>query len=219
MSDREHNLVMLGPPGAGKGTQAVRLSERLGVPHISTGDILREAVGAGTELGIEAKGFMDAGELVPDELVIAIARERVAREDCAGGFVLDGFPRTVPQAEALAEMMAGIGRQDLLVIDLAVAEGEIVRRLSSRRMCKECGGIFSTLDGETGDPCPTEGCADKLYQRSDDAAEAITERLRAYAAQTEPLISFYGERDLLVHVEGEGAPDDIAEAVHGAATA
>ncbi len=219
MSVREYNLVMLGPPGAGKGTQAVRLSETLGVPHISTGDILREAVGAGTELGIEAKGFMDAGELVPDELVIAIARERVAREDCAGGFVLDGFPRTVPQAEALAEMMAGIGRQNLLVINLSVAEGEIVRRLSSRRMCKECGGIFSTLDGETGDPCPTEGCDGKLYQRSDDAAEAISERLRAYAAQTEPLIAFYGERGLLVHVEGEGVPDDIAEAVHQAATA
>ena len=219
MSEREYNLVMLGPPGAGKGTQAVRLSETLAVPHISTGDILREAVADGTELGTQAKGFMDAGELVPDELVIAIAKERVARDDCAAGFVLDGFPRTVPQAEALAEMMAGIGRQDLLVINLAVAEGEIVRRLSSRRMCKECGGIFSTSDGESGDPCPTEGCDGKLYQRSDDAAEAITERLRAYAAQTEPLITFYGERGLLVNVEGEGAPDDIAEAVHEAAIA
>jgi len=219
MSEREHNLVMLGPPGAGKGTQAVRLSETLGVPHISTGDILREAVAAGSDLGRQAKGFMDAGELVPDELVIAIARERVAREDCTGGFVLDGFPRTVPQAEALAGMMAGIGRQDLLVINLEVVEGEIVRRLSSRRMCKECGGIFSTTDGESGDPCPTPDCDGKLYQRSDDTAEAISERLRAYAAQTEPLIAFYDERGLLVNVQGEGAPDDIAEAVHKAAIA
>ncbi len=219
MSEREYNLVMLGPPGAGKGTQAVRLSKTLGVPHISTGDILREAVADGTELGAQAKGFMDAGELVPDELVIAIAKERVARDDCAGGFVLDGFPRTVPQAEALAEMMAGIGRQDLLVINLQVDEGEIVRRLSSRRMCKECGGIFSAADGETGDPCPTEGCDGKLYQRSDDTAEAISERLRAYTEQTESLIAFYGGRELLVNVEGEGAPDDIAEAVHEAAVA
>ncbi len=219
MADREYNLVMLGPPGAGKGTQAVRLSEAIGVPHISTGDILREAVADDSELGREAKGYMDAGELVPDELVIAIARERVAREDCADGFVLDGFPRTVPQAEALGAAMDEVGRQALLVINLAVAEEEIVRRLSSRRMCKECGGIYTADDGEVGDPCPNPDCDGALYQRSDDAAEAITERLRAYAAQTEPLIQYYTDRGVLADVPGEGKPDDIAEAVHQAAIA
>lgn len=219
MAAQEHNMVMLGPPGAGKGTQAVRLSERLGVPHISTGDILREAVANGTELGRQAKGYMDAGELVPDELVIGIARERIARADCAPGFVLDGFPRTVPQAEALSEAMAELGRAALRVVNLEVAQEEIVRRLSTRRTCRTCGGIYTVDDGETGDPCPRHGCDGELYQRSDDSAEAISERLRAYAAQTEPLIAYYGERGMLVNVPGEGAPDEIAEAVYAAATA
>ena len=218
MSEREYNIVMLGPPGAGKGTQAVRLSERLGVPHISTGDILREAVANDTELGRQAKGYMDAGELVPDELVIAIARERVAREDCARGLVLDGFPRTVAQAEALAEVMAELDREPLRVINLQVAEEEIVRRLSTRRTCDTCGGIFTAEDGEPGDPCPNPKCDGKLYQRSDDTPEAISERLRAYAEQTQPLIDYYSERGLLVNVPGEGAPDEIAEAVYAAAT-
>ncbi|HUS80091.1 MAG TPA: adenylate kinase [Armatimonadota bacterium] len=220
MSDRdERNLVMLGPPGAGKGTQAARLGERLSVPHISTGDILREAVANGTELGRQAKGYMDAGELVPDELVIAIARERIAREDCAPGFVLDGFPRTVPQAEALGATMRELGRKPLRVINLQVSEDEIIRRLSTRRTCRGCGGIYSVDDGDTGDPCPNPDCEGELYQRSDDQPEAIAERLRAYANQTQPLIDYYGERGLLVNVPGEGAPDQIAEAVFRAARA
>jgi len=218
MADREHNIVMLGPPGAGKGTQAVRLSRRLGVPHISTGDILREAVANDTELGRQAKGYMDAGELVPDELVIAIARARLAREDCAGGFVLDGFPRTVPQAEALGEVVDELGREPLLVINLRVPEEEIIRRLSTRRTCEECGGIYTAEDGDIGDPCPDPDCDGRLYQRSDDTPEAIAERLRAYAAQTAPLIEYYDGRGLLVNVSGEGAPDDIAQAVYAVAT-
>lgn len=219
MATREHNIVLLGPPGAGKGTQAVRLSERLGVPHISTGDILREAVAQGTELGRQAKGYMDAGELVPDELVIGIARERIARPDCAGGFVLDGFPRTLAQAEALAAVMAELKRAPLRVINLQVAQEEIVRRLSTRRTCRACGGIYTVADGESGDPCPRPDCDGQLYQRSDDTPEAIRERLRAYATQTEPLIAYYGERGLLVNVAGEGAPEEIADAVYAAAMA
>jgi len=220
MSDRgERNIVMLGPPGAGKGTQAVRLSERLRVPHISTGDILRESVANDTELGRRAKGYMDAGELVPDELVIAIARQRIARDDCERGFVLDGFPRTVPQAEALGATMAELGREPLRVINLQVSEDEIIRRLSTRRTCRGCGGIYTVEHGDTGDPCPDPNCSGELYQRSDDRPEAIAERLRAYATQTQPLIDYYDERGVLVNVPGEGAPDQIAEAVFRAARA
>lgn len=212
MAEREHNLVLLGAPGAGKGTQAKMLSQRLGVPHISTGDILRGAVAAGSELGQQAKGYMDRGELVPDELVIAIARERLQESDCTPGFVLDGFPRTVPQAEALGAVMADLGRKPLLVVNLTVDEDEIVRRLSGRRLCRGCDGIYHIDDEgvEDGGACPNPDCEGELYQRSDDQPEAIRERLAVYRRQTEPLIDYYDERGLLVNVEGQGSPEDIA---------
>lgn len=216
MAEREYNVVLLGAPGAGKGTQAKMLSAELDVPHISTGDILREAVAQGTELGTEAKGYMDAGELVPDELVIAIARERLARPDCGDGFVLDGFPRTVEQAEALGEMLDDLGRQPLTVVNLTVDEDEIIRRLSGRRLCKgDCGGIYHVDEEgvESGAACPAEDCDGELYQRSDDEPEAIAERLEVYRAQTQPLIDYYDERDVLVNVSGEGDPLAIAERV------
>lgn len=213
MADREHNVVLLGAPGAGKGTQAKMLSEKLAVPHISTGDILREAVAAGTDLGKQAKGYMDRGELVPDELVIAIARERLAQPDCAEGFVLDGFPRTVAQAEALGEVMAELEREPLVVINLTVDEDEIVRRLSGRRLCRGCDGIFHIDDEgvEDGGQCPN--CGGELYQRSDDRPEAIRERLQVYHEQTQPLIDYYERRGVLVNVAGEGSPQDIAAQV------
>jgi len=215
MPDREHNVVLLGAPGAGKGTQAKMLSDELGVPHISTGDILRGAVAAGSELGAQAKGYMDRGELVPDELVIAIARERLAQADCAPGFVLDGFPRTVAQAEALDQVVDELGREALIVINLAVDEDEIVRRLSGRRLCRGCEGIFHIDDEgvEDGGACPNPDCDDELYQRSDDRPEAIRERLEVYRRQTQPLIDYYGERGLLVNVSGVGGPEEIAAAV------
>ena len=216
MADREYNVVLLGAPGAGKGTQAKRLAAELDVPHISTGDILREAVANDTELGREAKGYMDAGELVPDELVIAIARERLARPDCEDGFVLDGFPRTVEQAEALGEMLDDLGREPLTVVNLKVDEDEIIRRLSGRRLCRgDCGGIYHVDEEgiETGAACPAEGCEGELYQRSDDHPEAIRERLEVYKEQTQPLIDYYDERGVLVNVSGEGDPDEIAERV------
>lgn len=218
MAERENNVVLLGAPGAGKGTQAKMLSQRLGVPHISTGDILRGAVAADTELGRQAKGYMDRGELVPDELVIAIARERLREADCAPGFVLDGFPRTVPQAEALGEVMADLGRAPLLVVNLTVDEDEIVRRLSGRRLCRGCDGIYHIDDEgvEDGGACPSPDCEGELYQRSDDQPEAIRERLAVYRRQTEPLIDYYDERGLLVNVEGEGSPEDIAGRLYAA---
>lgn len=216
MAEREHNVVLLGAPGAGKGTQAKMLSRRLGVPHISTGDILRAAVAAGSDLGKQAKGYMDRGELVPDELIIAIARERLAEADCAPGFVLDGFPRTVAQAEALDEVMDDLGREALIVVNLTVDEDEIVRRLSGRRLCRGCDGIYHIDDPgvEDGGPCPN--CRGELYQRSDDRPEAIRERLAVYRRQTEPLIDYYARRGLLVNVEGEGDPEDIAQRLYAA---
>jgi len=218
MAEREHNVVLLGAPGAGKGTQAKLLSQRLGVPHISTGDILRGAVAAGSELGKQAKGFMDRGELVPDELVIAIARERLAEADCAPGFVLDGFPRTVAQAEALGAVMNDLGRAPLLVANLTVDEDEIVRRLSGRRLCRSCDGIYHVDDeGVTeGGDCPGPDCEGELYQRSDDQPEAIRERLAVYRRQTEPLIDYYDARGLLANVGGEGSPEDIARRLYAA---
>ena len=213
----ERNTVMLGPPGAGKGTQAVRLSERLGIAHISTGDILRQAVAEGTELGRQAQAYMDRGDLVPDELVIGIARERLAQEDCAPGFVLDGFPRTLPQAEALDEVMRGLGRQPLRVLNLEVEEEEILRRLSGRRVCRSCEGIFHVdQEGvEGGGKCPD--CGGELYQRTDDRREAIHERLRVYLRQTEPLIAYYTDREMLTSITAEGDPEGIAERVARAA--
>ncbi len=215
MAGKEHNLVMLGAPGAGKGTQAKMLSEELGIPHISTGDILRMAVAEGTELGQQAKGYMDRGELVPDELVIAIARERLAEPDCEDGFLLDGFPRTVPQAEALEEVLDELDREPLKVINLDVSEEELVRRLAGRRVCSECGEIYHIdySDVEDGGVCPKPECNGEIEQRSDDRPEAIRERLRVYADQTEPLIDYYDERGLLAQISGEGPPEEIAERV------
>jgi len=208
---------MLGPPGAGKGTQAAVLSEGLGVVHISTGDILREAAAEGTELGRQADGYMDRGELVPDELVIALARERLAQDDCTSGFVLDGFPRTVDQAEALEEVMVGRGRGPLKVLNLEVREQELLRRLSGRRMCRDCEGIFH-VDQEgvaNGKRCPK--CGGELYQRTDDLPEAVQERLVVYERQTEPLIRHYAERGLLINIPGEGDEEQIAQRVWSAA--
>ena len=215
MAEREHNAVLLGAPGAGKGTQAKMLSQALDAPHISTGDILRGAVAAGSELGRQARGFMDRGELVPDELVIAIARERLQQADCEPGFVLDGFPRTVAQAEALGEVSDELGRDPLIVVNLTVDEDELVRRLSGRRLCRGCAGIFHIDDPgvEDGGACPEPDCGGELYQRSDDRAEAIRERLAVYSRQTEPLIDYYAGRGLLANVAGEGSPDQIAEHV------
>ena len=201
------NLIFLGPPGAGKGTQAVRVCERLGIPQISTGDILRRAIKNETPTGLAAKSYIDKGQLVPDSVVIDIVRER--HEDCKGGYLLDGFPRTVAQAEAL-ETFARIDA----VIDIDVSDEKLVERLSGRRVCLSCGGTYhvSRLNGST----TCEKCGSELIQRDDDKAETVLSRLSVYHAQTEPLIDFYTQRGLLRRVDGAQPMDDCYAAILGA---
>lgn len=198
------NLILLGAPGAGKGTQAEVICDRLSIPAISTGNIIREALKNETELGLKAKKFINEGLLVPDEVVIAIIQERLKEDDCKGGFILDGFPRTVPQAEALDKMGVVIDK----VVDIEVADSKICERLSGRRVCKECSASYHTLykpskDGETCDKCGGE-----LICRKDDHPDTVLERLRVYHEQTEPLINFYKGRGKLVVVEGQEEVED-----------
>jgi adenylate kinase len=202
-------VILLGPPGAGKGTQAVRIAEAYRIPHISTGDILRANVKAGTPLGTQAKSYMDAGDLVPDEVIIGMVAARLDEDDAENGFLFDGFPRTVPQANALEELL--IGRETPLdvVLRLAVAKDEVVNRLTGRRTCSGCGRIFHMVY----DPPSTEGvcddCGGELTQRDDDTEDVVLNRLEVYANQTEPLEHFYWERGLLRDVEAVGTPDEV----------
>ena len=202
-------LMMLGPPGAGKGTQAQRLSESHGIPQISTGDMLRGARRKGTDLGKKAAKFMDAGELVPDEVVIGIVAERLDEPDASNGFILDGFPRTAGQADALSDM----GVQLEAVINVQVGEEEVIRRLGGRLSCPECGATFH----EEFKPPSADGvcdeCGHELMRREDDQPEAIRERLRQYRASTEPLVEFYRDRGVLENVDGEGSPDEVYERI------
>lgn len=203
------NVIFLGPPGAGKGTQAVRVCERLGIPQISTGDILRRAMKEGTPTGLAAKSYVDKGLLVPDGVVIAIVRERLAMEDCRKGYILDGFPRTVPQAEALAQFA-----QIDAVIDIEVSDEKLTERLSGRRVCLNCGGTYhvSTLGGKT--TCAK--CGNELIQRNDDKAETVLSRLSVYHAQTAPLIDYYAQLGLLRTIDGAQPMEACFEAILGA---
>ena len=200
------NIIFLGPPGAGKGTQAKLICEKLNIPQISTGDMLRAAIANQTETGLKAKTYMDAGQLVPDEVVIAIVKERLAMDDCQGGYILDGFPRTVEQAEALS----GIAKIDA-VVDLAVADEVLVKRLSGRRVCPQCGAPYHVdyLGGET--TCKVDGTT--LIQRDDDKAETVLNRLTVYHAKTAPLIDFYQKAGLLRSVNAADAPEAVTAAV------
>ncbi|NLC58169.1 MAG: adenylate kinase [Armatimonadetes bacterium] len=202
-------LVLLGAPGAGKGTLAKQLSTALGVVHISTGDIFREEVAAGSELGRKAKAYMDRGELVPDEVVIGMVKQRLARPDCKPGFILDGFPRTVPQAEALDAFLQAQQMPLDAVLDIEVPEEVVVRRLSGRRVCRTCGAIYH-VDNK---PPKQEGICDldqgELYQREDDQPEAIRRRLRVYAEATAPLADYYRQQGLLRPVDGTGSPEEV----------
>lgn len=188
------NLIFLGPPGAGKGTMAQLLMNEAGIPQISTGDMLRQAMKAGTEMGLSAKRYIEAGELVPDEVVIGIVKDRLQAEDCKNGYILDGFPRTVPQAEALAQF----AKIDV-ALNIALDDEVIISRLGGRRVCLKCGATYhiSTLNGS--DTCAA--CGEKLVQRKDDAPETVTNRLAVYAAQTAPLIDYYEKKGLLKTVE------------------
>jgi adenylate kinase len=202
-------FILLGPPGAGKGTQAKLLVERYGIPQISTGDILREAVKNQTALGLEAKAFMDRGALVPDAVVVGIIRERTAREDCRTGYILDGFPRTIPQAEALGAMVRESGTALDAVVSITVADEELVRRLTGRLSCPSCGAMFH----ETANPPKRAGlcdtCGTALIVRKDDALETVQNRLGVYREQTAPLIEYYRKGGLLREVDGGGTIEDI----------
>jgi adenylate kinase len=204
------DIVLLGAPGSGKGTQAERIAPAFGLPHISTGDILRGAVKAGTELGRTAKRFMDAGDLVPDEVVIGIIRERLTEPDTAAGFMLDGFPRTLEQATALDEMLAGAGRALRFVLLIDVPEEELVQRLAGRRACRSCGRGYNVVF----DPPKVEGvcdaCGGELFQRDDDNEDTVRNRLTVYRRQTEPLVGYYRDKGVLATVYGGGrTPDQV----------
>ncbi len=197
-------LILLGAPGAGKGTQATRISDKYGLPHISTGDILRKNIKEGTELGIEAKSYIDAGQLVPDEVVINIVKDRLQQEDCKIGYILDGFPRTVAQAEAL-DKVAEIDA----VINIAVDPALIVNRITGRRMCA-CGESYHISMG-IGETCPK--CGSKLYQRDDDKEETVKARMQVYENQTAPLIDYYTAKDLVIDVDGGKPLNEVFEQI------
>lgn len=205
-------VVMLGAPGAGKGTQAQRIAAAHGLPHISTGDIFRARRGDGTELGRRIQKLLDAGQLVPDEITCEIVAQRLSEADCADGYILDGFPRSVPQAEALEQLLSAVGQRLTAAIEIEVPDEEIVGRLTARRMCERCGAIHNLkFDPPAGDGtvCDREGCGGALVQRADDREETIRERLRVYHEITKPLRGFYGERGQLYSVEGANAAPDV----------
>ena len=199
------NLLMLGPPGAGKGTQAERFAKERGIPKISTGDILREAVATKTEVGLRAKAIMDRGELVSDEVMIGIVGERLGRPDALNGFVLDGFPRTVAQAAALDGIMAD--RDPLIVVDIVVPEAELVRRLGTRSICRLCG-TGASVGSTVGAACAK--CGGRLVQRTDDNQAVVLERLKVYHRQSEPLVEYYKVRPTFRSIDGAQAPDRVA---------
>lgn len=200
------NIIFLGPPGAGKGTQAQMICDALKIPQVSTGDMLRRAMKDGTETGLKAKSYIDAGKLVPDEVIIDIVKERLAMDDCRGGYILDGFPRTVPQAEAL-DTFAAIDS----VIELDVADQVLVERLSGRRVCLKCGATYhvSMLNGKTS----CDKCGDELIQRDDDKPETVQNRLTVYHNQTAPLIGYYEKKGLLHKVAGDQGIENTFAAI------
>ncbi len=193
------NLILLGAPGAGKGTQAEIICEKFSIPSISTGNIIRESVKNGTEMGLKAKSYMDSGELVPDAVVIGIIKERLAQDDCQNGFILDGFPRTIPQAEALDQMGVVIDR----VVSIEVPDEKIAARMSGRRVCEKCGASYHLEYKKPANDGVCDACGGELIQRKDDAPETVIERLRVYHEQTEPLKDYYEKAGKLRLVEGQ----------------
>lgn len=203
------NLILLGPPGSGKGTQAKRLMQRYEIPQISTGDILRDAVKEGTPLGREAKRYMEEGKLVPDEVVVGIVKDRLKGPDCQRGFILDGFPRTIAQAEALDRILEEMGRGIDHVIDIRVDKDELLRRLSGRRTCRSCGAMYHVIFNPPRVDGVCDRCGGELYHREDDKEETIRERLRVYEGQTAPLIEYYEKKGLLRRIDGTGEIEEV----------
>lgn len=208
---RQKVVILLGPPGSGKGTQAVRLTKELGIPHISTGDLFRENISKNTELGKKAKEYSNAGKLVPDELVLDMLFDRISRPDCAKGYLLDGFPRTLPQAEAFSKFLPASG--DLTVLNLDVPDTIIVNRAEGRLTCEKCGSIFNRYFSPPAEEGICDKCQGKLMQRSDDRAEVVQERLKVYHNQTKPLIEYYSKKGVLHTVDGTKSPDEVFHAL------
>ncbi len=195
-------IVMLGAPGAGKGTQAIKIADKYGIPHVSTGDIFRANIKGGTELGKKAKSYIDKGELVPDEVTIGMLLDRIAEEDCKDGYVLDGFPRTIPQAESLTKALAKKGEKLDYAIDIEVPDDNIVKRMSGRRACPKCGATYHIVYAAPKVPNVCDNCGSELIIRSDDKPETVQDRLSVYHKQTAPLIAYYKEEGILRTVDG-----------------
>ncbi len=193
----------MGLPGAGKGTQAEKIVEKYGIPHISTGDMFRAAIKDGTELGLKAKSFMDNGDLVPDEVTIGIVRERLSKEDCNKGFLLDGFPRTVAQAEALENILFDLGKKMDYVININVDKGILMERLTGRRICKECGATYHLVFNPPNEEGVCDRCGGELYQRADDNEETVQNRLDVNIKQTQPLLAYYEGKGYLKNIDGQ----------------
>ncbi|MFN3135678.1 MAG: adenylate kinase [Candidatus Kryptonium sp.] len=206
-------LIIFGPPGVGKGTQAQILSQKLNIPHISTGDILREALKNQTELGLKAKSFMDKGELVPDDVMIGIIKEVLSSEKCKNGFILDGFPRTIAQAEALDKIFEELNIKLDYVISLEVDDDEIIKRLTNRRVCKNCGAVFNLLIDKIPEDNKCPRCGGELYQRSDDNPEVIKNRLKVYRESTQILLEYYAKKGILKSINGVGEISEVAEKI------
>ena len=210
------NLILMGLPGAGKGTQSEKIVETYGIPHISTGDMFRAAIKNGTQLGLEAKTYMDAGELVPDEVTTGIVKERLQEKDAAGGFLLDGFPRTVNQSEKLEEILTSMGRAIDAVINIQVDKDILMGRLTGRFICSNCGAVYHKITH----PPKVEGTCDRcggheFYQRDDDKPETVENRISVNEKQTEELLAFYNERGLVHNVSGEADPEDVFRSIQG----
>lgn len=203
----------MGLPGAGKGTQAEKIVEKYNIPHISTGDMFRTAIKEGTELGMQAKSFMDNGALVPDEVTIGIVRERLSKDDCKKGFLLDGFPRTVAQAEALETILSDLDRQINFVINIDVDKDILMERLTGRRICKSCGATYHLVFNPPAKEDTCNRCGGELYQRADDNAETVQNRLEVNLKQTQPLLDFYGEKGYLQNINGQQDINKVFEDV------
>ena len=206
-------IIMLGAPGAGKGTQAKRIAERYGLPHVSTGDIFRANIKNGTELGLEAKKYMDQGMLVPDELTVKILLDRVAQEDCKNGYILDGFPRTIPQAEVLDKALTELGDQIDYAVNVDVPDENIVNRMSGRRACVACGGTYHIVYAPTKVEGVCDACGGELILRDDDKPETVQKRLSVYHEQTQPLIDYYNNKKILVEVDGTQEMGEVFDAI------
>jgi len=206
-------IIMLGAPGAGKGTQAKKIAEKYGIPHISTGDIFRANIKQGTELGKKAKEYMDAGGLVPDELVVDLVIDRVGQDDAKNGYVLDGFPRTIPQAEALDKALSDIGEKMDYAINVEVPDDNIINRMSGRRACVDCGGTYHIQFNPTKVEGICDACGGKLILRDDDKPETVKNRLEVYHKQTQPLIDYYSKQGIMKEVDGTMNMDDVFKAI------